>query len=168
MDRRPVSDSRLSGLFSGFVPVRCEPPPSSWSLQALLCTAVSFTFLIFFPFPLRAPKSKLLLLLRAGLCKSNLCNRIVMLSAGICSPQSALPWMCFARVQSQVFRFTLLTLCLHGVSGRERERDMGKITEAVTVRMGLSIRAVQCVYHCSQAGRLLCTSCCSFSQARLV
>lgn len=132
-------------------------PPSSWSLRALLCRAFSFTFFIFFPFPLRAPKSKLLLLLRAGLCKSNLCNRIVMLSTSVCSPRSA-PNV-FARVQSQVFRFTLLTSCLHCVSGRERERerDIGEITQAVTVRMGLSIRAAKCAHHRSQVGRLLYT-----------
>lgn len=124
------------------------PPPDSCRLSATEHFPSHST--LFFPFPLRAPKSKLLLLLRAGLCNSNLCNRIATLNTSICSPRSAS--YVFARVQSASFPD------LHywpRVSEweRERVRDMGEITEAVTVRMGLSIRAAKCAHHCSQVGR---------------
>lgn len=58
------------------------------------------------------------------------------------------------------FRFTLLTSRLReregereGWRGREREGDVGEITEAVTVRMRLSVRAVECANRCSQVSR---------------
>lgn len=40
-----------------------------------------------------------------------------------------------------------------GWRGREREGDVGEITEAVTVRMRLSVRAVECANRCSQVSR---------------
>ena len=136
---RDVNDSRRTCLFSGLVAVYAVKLCPCW---LCLRSVFSLTFPIFFPLPVRAAKSKLLLLLRAGLCKSNLCNRIAMRGTSV-SP-SALNAL--VRERSQVFRFTLLTPCLHCVSGRRRERegDMGEITEAVPVRMGLSIR--ECVH----------------------
>lgn len=73
----------------------------------------------------------------------------------ICSPQCVLA----CRVKSFFFfRFTLLTSRLRergreGGMEREREGDVGEITEAVTVRMRLSVRAVECANRCSQVSR---------------
>lgn len=109
--------------------------PAGFPLQ----TFFPFTFLLFFPFPPRVPKSKLLLLLRAGLCNSNLCNQIARLNT---SMQPAERFDLFARVQSQVFQIYIIDL----VSQGERERDMWEIT----VRMALSIRSAECKNQRSQ------------------
>lgn len=89
-----INDSRLS----------CPPPLRS----------ISFSFPLFFPFPLRVRKSKLFCYWGHGLCNSNLRNRIARLNTSNCIPE------CGARVQ--VSRFTLLTSSLRVV---ERERHEG-------------------------------------------
>lgn len=106
--------------FLDSLPACWKSPPSFCIPEALLCRAFYFTFLLLFPFPLCVPKSKLLLLLRAGLCNSNLCNRIATLSTSICSPQSTLN--VFARVQSQVFQIYIIDLVSQGEREREREK----------------------------------------------
>ena len=127
------------------------PLPDSCGLScSARCFFPSHSCLFLFPFPLRAPKSKLLLLLRSGLCNSDLCNRIANaqhtehLQPAECVPACRVKFFCF--FSSDLHYWPL-------VSERETERDVGEITEAVTVRMRLSVRAAECADCCSQVGR---------------